>query len=49
MLCGISAPLTAGMGKTKFLTELFYLNPMARDCLVDRNVRRLGAARVGLQ
>jgi hypothetical protein len=49
MVPGISAPLTAGMGKIKFLTELLFLNPMARDCLVDRNVRKLGAARVGLQ
>ena len=45
----ISATLTAGMGEIKFLTELFSLNPVARDCLEDRDVRRLGAARVGLQ
>jgi len=37
------------MGEIKFLTELFSLNPVARDCLEDRDVRRLGAARVGLQ
>jgi len=33
---GISAPPTAGMGKIKFLTELLFLNPVARDCLEDR-------------
>jgi len=46
---GISAPLTAGMGKIKFVTELFFLKPVARDCLEDRDVRRLDAARAGLQ
>jgi hypothetical protein len=46
---GISAPLTSGMGNIKFLTEVLFLSPMASDCLEDRDVRRLGAARVGLQ
>ena len=46
---GISAPLTAGMGQIKFLTEMLFLNPVARDCLEDRDVRKLGVARVGLQ
>ena len=46
---GISAPLTAGVEKITFLTELLFLNPVGRDCLEDRDVRRSGAARVGLQ
>jgi hypothetical protein len=37
------------MGKITFLTELLFLNPVGRDCLEDRDARRLDAARVGLQ